>query len=99
MGEWLLAIDVLAHLDGHRGDGSVHVVGCGDVNGIEGLLLLQHLAKVLIDFCIRVVLPLLVQSDLAHVAQSHNVFARTPVDVARTFSTAADAADIQLGVG
>ncbi len=49
VGEWLLAVDVAVELQGTHGDGCVHVVGGGDIDGVEVLFLVEEFAPVLID--------------------------------------------------
>ncbi len=53
VGEGLLAIDMFAQLQGGHGDGGVHVIGHGDVDGLNGLFLVKQLAPVLINLHVR----------------------------------------------
>src|ERR1017187_825373 len=44
---------MLAQLQGRHGDGGVHVIGHGDVDRVNGFLLVQQLAPILVDFHVR----------------------------------------------
>src|SRR5262249_7134058 len=46
--QWLLAINMFAHFDGHRGDNSVQMVRSRDDDGVERLFSFQHLAEITI---------------------------------------------------
>ena len=49
-GERLLHVDVFVKIHGRKSDGSVHVIGGGDENGVNILLLFEHPAIVLVAF-------------------------------------------------
>ena len=98
-GQRLLAIDMLAQLDGRDGDDGVRVIRRGDHHGIDALLLVEHLAEVLIPLGGWVLLEGLGGVVPVHVAQGHDVLAADLFEVPGALAADADAGDVKLAVG
>ncbi len=96
MRQRLFAIDVLAPLDcGHRND-SVRVVRRGDDDGIDVLLLVEHLAIVGPLAGVRVLLEHATRITLVHVAQGDDILATALVEVPFPATAKPDARDVEL---
>jgi len=96
MGKRFLAVDVFAHFDGHRSNDGVHVVRSRHIDRIQRFFLFQHLAIIFVNVRLGEILLLSVARGLADIAQGHNIFAGTPLNVARSFASAADTTNVQL---
>ena len=98
MRQRLLAIDVLAQFHGRGRDDGVRMVGHGDIDGIEALLLFEKLAKILITFGGGKVLFQVVNRARIDIAQGDEVFRRAPLRVTAALSRVADLRDVQPAV-
>jgi len=82
VGQRLLAVDVLAPLDGGHGDDRVQMVRCPDHYRIDVLVLLvQHLAKILVFFGIGVASERSACMSPVHIAQRHDVLTADGINV------------------
>ena len=101
VGEWLLAIDVLAQLHGgHRGHG-MDVVGRADGDGVDVLLLLQHDPEIRVPLGLGKLLEGASRPVLVDVAKGHDVgtVLGRPGNVAGTLASRPDAGDVDTFVG
>jgi hypothetical protein len=106
MGQGLLAIDVLAPLDGRHGRHGVRMVGRADDHRVDLVRhLVEHLAEVLIDLGVRELRDLRTLAALGpqvHVAQGDDLRAAVAgdrFDVAAAHAASADAGDVQSLTG
>ena len=95
-GQRLLAVDVLAPLDGRHGDDRVRVVGRADDDRVDALLPVEHLAEVLVLGGLGVLLERVGRVAPVHVAQGHDVLAGDLLDVPAALAADAHAGDVQL---
>jgi len=96
MRQGLLAINVLARLDGRAGDDCVSVVGCGNDDGIDLFLLGQELAKIGVHLGFREFLKGLGGIGAVHVTERVQVLAADCLNIAEAHSAHPDAGDIDL---
>ena len=75
------------------------MVGRGNDHRVQRLLLLQHLAEVLVELGVGILLARAGGRVLVHVAQGDDVFAGATVGVAGPFAATAHDADVQLVIG
>ena len=99
MRQRLLAIDMLAALDGlHRREGVV-VIGRGDDDGVDLLHLVEHLAVVGELLRLGILLEDAGGVALIHIAQRHDVLALHLAEVVGALAADADAGEVELLVG
>ena len=99
VGERLLDIDVFAGANGRHGDHCVGVVGRGDDDGVNVLLLVKHFAVVAKHSCLWVFLERLSGVVLVHVAKGHDVLRGARSDVVPSHASDTDACDVESFAG
>ena len=100
LGEWFLDVHVFAHLHGRDGGDGMHVIRGGHRDGIDGLLLFEHLAEVLICGGPGIFFATSPQPAQVHVAQRDDVGAATRivVRVAAALAAGADGGNVDFAV-
>jgi hypothetical protein len=98
VGERLLAVDVLAAVQGPYVDEGVRVVGRGADDGVD-VFLVEALAPVDVGLGLRVGLGGLLEVVGVNIAQGDDVLARDLVQVAPAAPAHADAGDVELLAG
>src|SRR6185295_7449171 len=99
VGEGLLAVDMLAHLEGGQRREGVGMLGDGDDDGVEVLRVVEDLAEVLVLLRVGVQLGGGLDAAGVDVADRDDVLAGDALHVRRGLPAGADAGDVELGVG
>ena len=96
VGQRLLAIDVLAGLQGGHRDYRVRVVGRGDDYRVDVFLLVEHGAEILVDLGLRIGLEGLGCVCHIDVAKGHDVLGLAGAEIAAAHAAHADAGNVEL---
>jgi hypothetical protein len=96
MSQGLLAVDVLAELQGHHRDDRVEVIGRGDHHRVDVLLLFEHSAEIDVGLGAGERFEGALEVVLLDVAEGHDVFGGETADVARAHAADADAGNVEL---
>ena len=100
VGQRLLAVHVLAHLEGHHRHRRVDVVRRGHDHGVDVLAGLQHLAIIGIERGLGERLGVVLQGPLVRIAEGDDVMAAADAaDVAGAHAADADAGDVHFFAG
>src|SRR5579862_4129462 len=75
------------------------MVRCSDYHGVDALLLIQHLAKILITLRTRILIESFGCEVGIHIAQSNDVFAADLFQVRGALAANADSRDVEFAVG
>jgi len=97
--EGFFAVDVFAELDRGHGDDGVLVVGCGDDDGVDVFLFVEHLAVVAVALGVGVGVVDACGVGVVDVAEGDDVFAGALADIACASAADADAGDVEFFVG
>ncbi len=95
-GEGLLAVDVFATGYGPHGGGGVHVIGAGDEDGVDLLVLVEHDPEVLVLRGVGEEFEGAFGAFVVGVAEGNDVLAGAAVDVGEAFAAGADGGDVEL---
>jgi hypothetical protein len=100
MGEGFFAVDVFAHADGPHDDGGVHVIGCGDDDGVDvSADVVEHDAEILEDAGPGIGFGCFGGSVPIHVAQGDDVFGFEPVEIGVAATADADEGEVESVIG
>src|SRR5215471_10933953 len=98
MGQWFLAINMLAAFNGFHGCKSVVMVGRGDYYSFDFLHLIEHFAIVGELLCLRVLFENVGGMLLIDITQSDDVLAFHVLEVRASLAPNADASNIEFFV-
>jgi len=99
MDQRLFTIDVFAEFDcGHENEG-MEVIGRGDHDGVDILLLVQHLPKISEDFCFGIFFEDASGVVGVDVAEGDNIFAAELFEVGCALTTNANAGNVEFFAG
>ena len=82
-----------------QGDDSVPVIGSGDDDGVDVLLLFEHYPEITVHFGLRVGLESVGGISRVHIAQGHDVLGGTVLEVLAAHAAHADAGDVEFVAG
>ena len=99
VGQRFLAVDVSAQGHGHQRGGGMVMIGGGNGDRIEPLLLFQHLAVVGVACGLWIALERRGGPPVVDVAERGDVFAADPGKVGAALAAGADDADVELFAG
>ena len=95
-GQRLLTVDVLAAGHGPHGGGGVHVVGAGDEDGVDVLVLIQHDAEILVFRRVGKLFEGAFGAFVIGIAEGDDVLAGAAVQVREALAAGTDGGDVEL---
>ena len=99
VGERFLAVDMFAKFHRSDADDRVVVIGSGNHDGIDVLLLFEHFTVIGVEFGVREGLCVAIESGAINVAESDDVFTSNGTNIAGTHSSSTYQSDVEFFAG